>query len=67
MDKTRETLIDNTIALILPEYTQFCRHSMLKGSCRNEAIQDIVERLNVYKEKAQFQDNYEIIYQLKKE
>ena len=62
MDKTRKKLIDEAISIILPEYTQFCGHSIGKGSCRNEAIQDVVERLNLYQEKAQFQDGYEIIY-----
>lgn len=65
MDKDREKLIDKAISIILPEYTQYCGHSSYKGMCRNEAIQDIVERLNIYKEKTQFQDDYEIIYKLK--
>ena len=67
MDENREKLIDKAISIILPEYTQYCGHSSYKGSLRNDAIQDIVERLNVYKEKAQFQDDYEIIYTLKEE
>ena len=67
MDEYREKLIDKAISIILPEYTQYCGHSIGKGSCRNEAIQDIVERLNVYKEKAQFQEDYVIIYKLKED
>ena len=62
MDENREKLIDEAISKILPEYTQFCGHSIGKGSCRNEAMQDVVERLNLYQEKAQFQDEYEIRY-----